>query len=91
MSSMLENHMVIGDYYSPRQASIAERADELLCDGLNCRDFGWIRPGYAEEILGDLAVAILKAQSPEEGRAEAYRVLEAAIEDWADEAAKEEE
>lgn len=79
----IENHMVLGDYYTDGKVAYAERLDDLTRDALNGRDFSWIGDN-AREILCDLAHAVLTAKSSQEAGVEAYRVLEAAIEEHAE-------
>lgn len=79
----IENAMVLGDYYKESKVSREDRLDDLTREALNGRDFSWIGDN-AREILCDLAHAVLTAKSSQEAGVEAYRVLEAAIEEHAE-------
>lgn len=91
---MIENHMVIGDYYTDGKVSRAERMDEIIRDAKFERSWDWLdwveSRGMMQELLSDIAHELLNARDPREGGIEARAVLERCIEDFAEEAVREE-
>lgn len=91
---MIENNMVVGDYYTDRKVARSERLDELIRDAEFLRSWEWLdwaeNEGLTRELLTDLASAVLSSRDAKEAGAEARAVLMGYIEDYAGEAVREE-
>lgn len=84
----IENHMVLGDYYTDGKVARSERLDSLIRDAEFLRSWDWLEwvedEGLVRELVTDLAAAILSTRDAKEAGVEARAVLMGYVEDYAE-------